>query len=316
MDPDLGRITVAEFGDRWIREHRLRERTRETYAGVFRRHIAPTLGRRELRRVTPDVVRAWRNELLKTGRSVDTTAKAYRLLRAILNTAVDDGRIRRNPCRLKGADVAPRAERPIATVKQVYKLAELIGERFRVFILAAGMTGLRWGELIALRRSDIDLDRGVIVVRRTFVEMSGGRLVEGLPKSAAGVRVVTVPGILIDELREHLLKFVGVESDALVFTGERGGTPKRGSWRSTVGWTAPVVSAGLPKGFHFHDLRHTGNHLAALSGASTRELMQRMGHSSMRAALIYQHATDQRAREIAERLSDVVSAEVAGGDEK
>lgn len=71
-----------------------------------------------------------------------------------------------------------------------------------------------------------------------------------------------------------------------------------------------VVRAGLPTGFHFHDLRQTGNHLAALSGSSTRELMHRMGHSTMWAALVYQHATDDRAREIADRLSALVTAEV------
>ena len=67
-----------------------------------------------------------------------------------------------------------------------------------------------------------------------------------------------------------------------------------------------VVATGLPSGFHFHDLRHTGNHLAATAGASTRELMHRMGHGSMRAALIYQHATTERDRAIAQRLNDLV----------
>jgi integrase len=68
------------------------------------------------------------------------------------------------------------------------------------------------------------------------------------------------------------------------------------------------VAACLPKGFHFHDLRHTGNHLVAQSGASTRELMHRMGHSTMRAALIYQHATESRSRELADRLDALVTA--------
>lgn len=123
---------------------------------------------------------------------------------------------------------------------------------------------------------------------------------------------MTLPGVLIEELRIHLDRHVAPAADALVFTGVHGATPKRGSWRSTVRWTSLVVRAGLPEGFHFHDLRHTGNHLAAVSGASTRELMQRMGHSTMRAALVYQHATDGRAREIADRLSALVEAEVDG----
>lgn len=168
MDPELGRVSLGDFGWRWIREHRLRERTREAYASVFRLHIEPQLGDVAIGRVTPEVVRAWRMGLLAEGRSEDLAAKAYRLLRAILNTAVDDGRVRRNPRRLKGADTASRAERPVATVAQVYRLAEEIGDRFRVFILTAGLTGMRWGELIALRRSDIDLQTGLVSVHRTF----------------------------------------------------------------------------------------------------------------------------------------------------
>jgi integrase len=95
----------------------------------------------------------------------------------------------------------------------------------------------------------------------------------------------------------------------LIFTGPKGATPGRSNWRISVGWAAQLAAAGLPTGFHFHDLRHTGNHLAAESGASTRELMHRMGHhSTIAAALHYQHATDQRAREIAALLSEVVEA--------
>lgn len=123
-----------------------------------------------------------------------------------------------------------------------------------------------------------------------------------------------MPDVLLGELTVHLDKFVGADDAALVFLGVRGGTPKRGSWRTTVKWTKRVAEAGLPAGFTFHDLRHTGN-LASMSGASTQELMQRMGHSTMRAALIYQHATDERAREIADRLNAVVERETKVGDE-
>ncbi|WP_242653078.1 tyrosine-type recombinase/integrase [Intrasporangium flavum] len=87
-----------------------------------------------------------------------------------------------------------------------------------------------------------------------------------------------------------------------------GATPRRGNWRANVGWAQALAAAGLPEGFHFHDLRHTGNHLVAQSGASTRELMHRMGHSTMRAALIYQHATESRSRALADRLNDLVAA--------
>jgi integrase len=290
-------------------------RTRELYKALLRLHLKPFIGKKELDRIGPETVRTWRSDLLAKGRSADTTAQSYRLLRAIMATAVDDQRVKRNPCRIKGADTAARAERPVATVKQVYALAEAIGPRFRAFILAAAFTGLRWGELIALRRVDLDLVDRTVSVHRSIAELSGGRLVVGPPKSAAGVRTVPIPAVLVVELRAHLAKYIADEPTALVFTGTRGGTPKRGSWRSTVKWTTRVKEAGLPAGFHCHDLRHTGNHLASKSGASTRELMYRMGHGSMRAALIYQHATDARAREIADRLNDVVARENQPDDE-
>ena len=118
-----------------------------------------------------------------------------------------------------------------------------------------------------------------------------GRLEFGPPKSAAGVRVVALPAAAVEEaLHEHLAEHVKDGRDALIFTGAKGALLRSGNFGRAVSWTKTVASVGLA-GFHFHDLRHTGNTLAASAGASTRELMHRMGHATMRAALIYQHAT-------------------------
>jgi integrase len=124
----------------------------------------------------------------------------------------------------------------------------------------------------------------------------------GPPKSEAGKRAVVLPPAALAALRPHMLQFVDADQEALVFTGEKGALLRSGNFRRAVKWAASVKKAGLPAGFHFHDLRHTGNNLAAAAGASTRELMHRMGHTSMRAALIYQHATNERDREIAEAM--------------
>ncbi len=312
IDPDLGRVTFDDFATRWIAEHRLGPRTRDLYEGLHRLHLRPFLGSVPLGSLTTERVRTWRAELLTAGRSEGTVAKSYRLLRAILNTAVDDGRITRNPCRIKGADATHAPERPVASVAQVFALAEAVGPQYRAFVLTAALTSLRWGELIALRRRDVDLDAGVASVHRSLIEYQG-RLQVAPPKNNS-VRVVTLPSVLIVELRRHLLRVLTGE-DALIFTGERGATPRRGNWRADVGWRQAVLTAGLPEGFHFHDLRHTGNHLVAQSGASTRELMHRMGHSTMRAALIYQHATEARSRDLAERLDALVKSQRAIADE-
>ena len=98
---------------------------------------------------------------------------------------------------------------------------------------------------------------------------------------------------------------VGEAEDAFVFTGESGRTVWRGTFNKLVKWSATVAAIGAP-GLHFHDLRHTGNTLAAATGASTRELMRRMGHSSSRAALHYQHATQDREIAIARHLSGMI----------
>jgi integrase len=174
--------------------------------------------------------------------------------------------------------------------------------RFRVFVLAAAFTGLRWGELIALRRRDFDLGKPAVRVPRKFAQLGSGVVVEGPTKSAAGVRTVALPELILPDLRSHLAENVKEGPDALVFVGEKGAVLKRGNWRRSVKWTDAVKQAGLPEGFGFHDLRHTGNHLAAAAGASTRELMHRMGRGSTRAALIYRHATNDRDLEIAKEL--------------
>ena len=128
----------------------------------------------------------------------------------------------------------------------------------------------------------------------------------GPPKSAAGVRVVALPAMLVDAMKRHLAEFPA-EGEGLVFRGPLGAPLRRNNFHRSVRWSQSVVQAGLPAGFHFHDLRHTGNNLAAASGASTRELMHRMGHGTMRAALIYQHATD---REIADALQFRIEREL------
>lgn len=309
IDPSLGAVQFGQYGAQWIEEHRIGARTREEYRSLWRHHIEPFLGPIELAELTTGVIRTWRHNLLGAGRSEDRTAKAYRLVRAILNTAVDDGRIRRNPCRIKGAGEHRTAERPTATVRQVYDLADRMPERFRVLVLAAAFTGLRWGELIGLRRCDVNLSNGTLHVRRRLAQLGRGGMQEGPPKSVAGVRNVALPPFLVDDLRNHIAEHAAPGPDGLIFRGEKGAMLRRSNFGRATRWTEVVVKAGLPAGFHFHDLRHTGNQLAANSGATTRELMHRMGHGSMRAALVYQHASTERDRRIAQEMAAMVERE-------
>ena len=119
-------------------------------------------------------VRRWRKGLLDNGVSAVTAAKAYRLLKAVMNTAVDDGLIRRNPCRIKGAGQEKSPERASLTIAQLYALADAIDQRYRAFVLLATFGSLRWGELAALRRVDIDLAACTVRVGRQLTETIAG----------------------------------------------------------------------------------------------------------------------------------------------
>lgn len=114
---------------------------------------------------------------------------------------------------------------------------------------------------------------------------------------------------MTEELDQHIDQYAGPGPEGLLFRGPKGAALRRGNFGRSTKWKDMVTAAGLPSGFHFHDLRHTGNQLAAASGAATRELMHRMGHESMRSALIYQHAMTARDRSIATALSDLVATE-------
>lgn len=132
--------------------------------------------------------------------------------------------------------------------------------------------------------------------------MKDGSRVFGPPKSAAGVRNVSFPDFLVGDVRWHLERFAEAGPTGHLFVGERGALLRRTTLTKT--WEGARTAAGLP-GVHFHDLRHTGNALAAATGANLAELMARMGHSSTRAAIIYQHATSDRDKVIADALGDL-----------
>ena len=136
----------------------------------------------------------------------------------------------------------------------------------------------------------------------------------GPPKSKAGRRVVGIPQAIIPILREHLSIFVKDEPGALVFPGAKGGPLRRGNFNRMSAWPHAVRSIGA-EGLHFHDLRHTGNHFAAASGAGLRDLMARMGHDSERAALIYQHEARGADQRITDAIDFHIQAERGQGDD-
>ena len=291
----------------WIEERPgLRPKTVIYYRSLLRCHITPYLTTVTVGELTLARVRRWRKKLLDSGTGPVATAKAYRFLRAVMNTAVDDGLIKRNPCRIKGAGSDDSPERPVLSVAQVYALADAVGPRYRALILLAAFSSLRWGELAALRPEDIDPDACTVRVTRQL-NKPGAVPVFGPPKSRAGRRVVDYASLIAPDLSDHL---VARPSGApLAFTSPEGTALANNNFRRRI-WLPALATVGL-EGIHIHDLRHTGNQFTADAGANPRELMARMGHDSPRAALIYMHSSDGRQRALAEAVANAALSELA-----
>jgi integrase len=309
INPDASKVLLSDYATAWIEERpNLRPKTIALYRYLLRRHIMPHFRSKTVAEIREGHIRRWRKDLLDSGVAAVTTAKAYRLLKAVFNTAVDDGIIRRNPCRIKGASVEKSPERPVLTVPEVFALTEATDQRYAALVLLAAFGSLRWGELAALRRKDIDQAVTVVRVERQLTELPGGGYQFGPPKSDAGKRVVPIPDLIAPTIRAHLDDYVGQADDALVFTSPTGRPVRHGNFRRRF-WLPALKAAGLPA-IHFHDLRHIGNTLTADAGANLRELMERMGHSTTRAALIYLHSTSARQRAIADAISRRAEADM------
>jgi integrase len=277
-------------------------RYRETCARNLRLHLVP-LDDVPLRALTPQVVREWYAAAMRGSGGRTSIQQAYRLLRAVLNTAVRDGAIATNPCQIPGAGSDRAKERPVATPAEVVALVEAITPRYRAAVLLAAWCGLRRGEVIGLKRPDVDLQAGTVWVRWNRVELlESPEAFDAEPKTDAGKRPVSVPPHVLPYLAEHMEQWAGLER---VFVG-RNGNPMRGD-AIRQAFTRARELVGMP-GFRFHDLRHTGQTLAAATGATTKDLMRRLGHASPAAANRYLHTVEGRDAEIAAALSDLAAS--------
>ncbi|WP_327316673.1 tyrosine-type recombinase/integrase [Streptomyces sp. NBC_01235] len=307
--PDVSAANFGVYAEKWVEERELAVRSEDLYKHLLRLHILPAFGTLDLDEITAPRLREWRAERLRTTKAKTTVAKSYRLLKGILETAVDDDLITRNPCRIKGAGKESTAERRIATVAQVDALADAIGIRWRLMVYLGAYGPMRPEELAGLRRRDVDLDTLVIRVRVAEPERTNGKRAPGETKSDAGVRAVVLPAFLHKEVKQHLAWFAEKEPGGLLFVGEKGAPFRRTSFGRK--WRRARAVVGLPDGFRFYDLRHTGHTLSTRSGATLKDTMVRAGQSSEKAALIYQHSDDERQREVASGLDDLVRAERA-----
>ena len=300
--PPTGKVTFGDYSLTWLqRQGHLRPRTRELYEFLLRKHIDPTFGPRSLTAIANSEVVAWYRGL--GARVPGTAPKCFRLLRQIMAAAVADGYLVKSPVVIKGASREHVEEQAIPTPAEVDALAEAVDPRYRAMIWLAGACGLRFGELAALRRDRIDLLHKEVRVAETITELVGGERFAGPPKTESGRRTVAIPSSIVPIVSEHL-EMIAPEPDTLLFPAPEGGYLQRHNFRQRV-WVPALTATGLS--YRFHDLRHSAMTLAAASGATVADLMARAGHSSPRAALIYQHASRERDHAIAEVMAKALA---------
>jgi integrase len=218
LDPVAGKVSFVVYAVNWIDDQVLKPRTEELYRGLLKNHLASAFGDLDLCDIREGDIRRWRKERLAAGQCQSrpfgpiVVAKAYRLLHAIMTTAVDDGLIRRNPCRVKGAGQEDSPERPVISVPTLLELLDQVPPRYRALLLLATFASLRFGELAGLRRRDLDLDACAIRVTVATAETDDGRLIDHDPKSRAGRRTVAFPKETGPELRWHMECFAQADA--------------------------------------------------------------------------------------------------------
>jgi integrase len=296
--PPSTMLTLDAYAATWLRGRELKARTRAEYARLLDTKILPSLGQKPLSALTPVDVRMWYAQLDPTRKT--RRAHAYSLLRTILGTAVIEELIEANPAHIRGAGGYKRQHQiRLASLAELAAITEHMPPKYRLMVLLASWCALRYGELAELRRNDVDLDGAVLRVRRA-VTWPDGKPVVSTPKSEAGARDVAIPPHIIGAIATHLTEHAQPGANGLLFPNRSGEQIHSGALYSV--YKPARAAAGRPD-LRWHDLRHSGAVWAAQSGATIRELMERLGHSTPDMALRYQHVAEGRQAEIARRLS-------------
>lgn len=294
LDPQLGQTKFSQWADEWLATTvHLKPKTRVGYESMLRTHVRPFFGRRAVSTIVAADIRRLMSELDASGAAPGTIRSAFNVTRLVLGTALQSGAIRANPCTGLRQPRSAHREMHFLTPEQVELLAEEVahppinlrgGEHrreaypaFGLLVRVAAYTGLRAGELGAIRVRRVDPLRGTIHVAESLADIRG-HVVFGPTKTYA-TRTVPVPRVLAQEVGQHLAT-VGRDPDALVFTSPDGGPLRHQNFYRRF-FKPAVGRAGLPATLRFHDLRHTYAALLIAQGAHPRAMMERLGHSSV-----------------------------------
>lgn len=300
-DPALGDTRLDDYIRQYLSTTaHWRISTRTKAEGHINNYILPAFGRVSVARIRPMDVREWVAALIAHGLAPGTVRAVYASFSRVMNQAVIDGLIPRSPClgvTLPKDEV--RREMHVLEPAQIEQLADAVAPRYRALIFTAAYTGLRWGELAALRLKNLDLVAGSISVVESVTEVKG--ILHVGPTKTGATRTIALPNFLRQMLADHTKEF---PSAAHVFTSAKNHPLRRNFYHRE--FVPAVKRARLPEGFRFHDLRHTCAALLIANGAHPKEIQERMGHSTIRVTFDrYGHlfpTLDERLRDGLEQM--------------
>ena len=329
-------MTVTQYLEHWltvmlparVEAGHMRPSTLHSYDQVARRHIMPTLGKIPIAKLGPPKVREWLHGLgqqpsvRKRPLSPRTVAYSHSVLRSALSDAMRDELVSRNVATLVKA---PRGRghqvEPLSPDEAKAVMAAATGDRLRALWVVLMAIGLRRGEALALRWSDVDLEEGIVRVSRSLQRVLGdpdpatGKrkwvLVEARPKTDASVAVLALPDLVVQALREHrqrqlqerMRSKVWADSD-FVFTTPIG-TPLDPQNVSHA-WIALCKKAGIRR-TRLHDLRHSAASFMIAAGVDIKVVQTVLRHSRLATtADIYAHVLAEVQRDAAERMNGLL----------
>jgi integrase len=296
IDPKRGKELFGVWADMWLETLGSRKpKTRESYESIVHRHLLPRFGSTPLASIDYPCVLAFVGGLQRAGLGAGTVRNIRDVLRLILGLAVKSGALKANP--VTEVEVA-RTSRPemifldpdeimalateVAAPPQRYRRGERRREgypEYGLLVRFAAFTGLRAGELVALRAGDLDLMRRRVEVNASASEAYGE--LQLVATKTYERRTVPIPRSLIDELAAHL---AGAGAEDFVWESPQGGPFRYSNWFKRH-FKPAVARACVPSGTRFHDLRHSYAAMLIAQGAHPRAIMERMGHSTITVTL-------------------------------
>jgi integrase len=294
------KATVADFVrarvEQWEASGDISARTAQRYRQLVKNQIVPHLGMKPLQKLTRLDIEGWHTALRNGGLAARTIGYAHRVLGKALNDAEKDGLVIKNICKVQKAPKVAGDDDMVIVQDVPGLVAKLPGTRVHVLAMIALFTGMRLGEILALRWNRIDLDRKVAQVRGALEQTTAHGVRFKLPKSRAGRRDITLPDLLVDTLREHrkaaleLRMQIGagrIPDDALLFA-TIDGNPRSPNAMSTA-WADFAESVGMPE-VTFHALRHSHASQLIDAGVDIVTISKRLGHAKPDITLrVYAH---------------------------